>query len=217
LFSPDDAELLDLAFLIHDVGEALRGDVSVPEKNQTSEQFEKQCGEYIFQKLLKPEFRSPNSPEYKRLREAYDINFNASHRLNSVFKTYEQYSYLNGASIATTHPKNIANAYGLVEQVLANTLPQVLAKKSEFSSAEAFLKDNTPAINDMFALIERGLYEKAPAQKNVKEDAPVVEQTEGEKHSEEKAQAQHNKYLEAKDLRFSSLVNEFYHQQHIKN
>jgi len=207
LLSADDVQLLDLAFLIHDVGEALRGDVNFPDKNLSSEQFEKQCGEYLFQKILKPEYRDPDSPEYKRLQEAYDVNFNASHRLNPIFKLYEEYSYLNGTMLASKHPKSIAKAPAMVQEILGYHLPSVLDKGKRFPSAAAFLKDNVPAINDMFSFVERNLFAKKSEQENVEKGAS----------EQEESKQQNLDYAHAKDLRFSNIENEFYHAQHLEN
>jgi len=205
--SADDVQLLDLAFLIHDVGEALRGDVNFPDKNLSSEQFERQCGEYLFQKILKPEYRDPDSPEYKRLQEAYDVNFNASHRLNPIFKLYEEYSYLNGTMLASKHPKSIAKAPAMVQEILGYHLPSVLDKGKRFPSAAAFFKDNVPAINDMFSFVERNLFAKKSEQENVEKGAS----------EQEESKQQNLDYAHAKDLRFSNIENEFYHAQHLEN
>lgn len=182
----------------------------------SSEEFERQCGEYLFQKILKPKYRDPHAPEYKRLHEAYDVNFNDSHRLHSVFRLYEQYSYLNGAIVASQKPDAIVEAPAMVQEVLRNTLPSVIEKKSQFPSAAAFLKDNMSAINEMFGFVERDLYAKQAQQKSA-ESRPEIEKTEENVAQEECAKHLYLKYAHAKNMRFSAIVNEFYHQQHLKN
>ncbi|AHB41520.1 hypothetical protein P148_SR1C00001G0730 [candidate division SR1 bacterium RAAC1_SR1_1] len=151
-FSEKDYELLLAAFDFHDIGEGPRGDVVYDHKNNNNELFERKCGEIVIDNLIKDEWKTEDNNKY--INEAYDINFNKDHHLHPFFKTYEIFSYIKGAMIAT-HNDEIDYPHRLVHNVLINQIKKLPELKTMIPSAKFFIKEYATEIDGLFTFVEQ--------------------------------------------------------------
>ena len=158
LITKEELELLILVIRLHDIWEAARWDVVLDQKNMSSEEFERKCGEVIIKKLIKKAYQ--NTPEMAKIREAYDINFNKTHPLHRYFRVYEICSYVNAAIIAQKDPNAIDNPEWLVHNVLIRQMPEIADRIWDFPSLKDFVQEHQSEIESLFEFVEKGEFMK---------------------------------------------------------
>ena len=150
----EDYELVTLTMKFHDIGEGARWDVVFDDKTTSAEEFERKCWEILIKKIIKEKFQSGQENMLPRILEAYNINFDNTHRLHIFFKVSEIFSYLKGAMIARRKPEYIIKRTYQVHNVLVNQIRRLNEFKNIVPSIQAFIQDNKGEIDDLFTCIE---------------------------------------------------------------
>jgi hypothetical protein len=162
-FDKEEKELLQVAAIIHDQGEAIVGDISFGDKTKENEAEEKQQ----FTANLE-NFCPGVAIRDKRLIVAArdNIVFDPTTKLGRIFNAIERVGYIRTGLRASAHIQN-GTAHGceiglewLIADVLSNQTRKLIGYATNYAPVNDYLTHQTEAITTTFSLVSPEIFEQ---------------------------------------------------------
>jgi hypothetical protein len=153
-FSSQEQEVLLLAALVHDWGEAIAGDVSYALKETTDKQIEVKAQKGIARKL----FAEEDLVFWDKLNQALSITQESDSKLGQAFNMIERLGYLRtgvlawqrGSQTESLGPKEANKLFWLTADVLINQISALINKAQVYPPVLKYFQQMKPLISAAF-------------------------------------------------------------------